>query len=100
MNWANDLMIKGMNQDLCVSRGQEGPNFSYVPQVVKSYLCHFWLTEVLDSWTLKNNQVVKSYRHLILVVSLLSGGNDQYLSFIRIRFIISFYVHIQWVSSA
>lgn len=58
MNWANDLMIKGMNQDLCVSRGHGGPNFRYVPQVVKSYLCHFLIdreggiknkTEVLDS---------------------------------------------------
>ena len=54
-----------MKQDLCISRGQEGPNCSYIVQVVKSDLGNFTdvlierkgriksNTKVVDIWTEK-----------------------------------------------
>ena len=31
-----------MNQDLCICGGQEGPNFSYIAQLVESDLGNFF----------------------------------------------------------
>ena len=84
-------MRQSQNQDLCMSLGQEGPNFCHVVQVVSDLGNCFDVlieregkikgnTKVLDSCTLRNNAIVKSYGHLIKVVSLSSRGNYQHLS--------------------
>ena len=38
-----------MNQDLCVRHGQEGPNFSYIAQMVEGNLGNFF--DVLIKYT-------------------------------------------------
>ena len=68
------LVVQMVKSDL-------GNSFDVLIERVGRIKC---VTESLDSETLRNYTVVKSYPHLIKVVSLSSRANDQHLSFIRI----------------